>query len=303
MSTSRSLLTASTALALGLTAWGPAQAQQQQQPVQQQPVQQQQPMQQPAVQQPGIQVGDQERVDLVTWREAFDELQAGWTATWMYNQPVYDVNGNEVGTVRSIFVGPEGRIQSIVMDTGGFIGIGTVPIRIPWQEVSFTQDGRILADVREENLPNFELFADEPEPQRRAFRAEELIGDFAQLQDEPAYGYVSDIIFDEAGEVQAVVVTPGHGYGTRFGAPYGHYAYPWHGYGYGFAPGAPHYGLPYTTEEVAGMEPFEYEALMGPGTMAGQTATGGGAQAPGQQGGQVPTGGGAQQQQQQVQPQ
>ena len=42
--------------------------------------------------------------------------------------------------------------------------------------------------------------------------------------------------------------------GTR-----GLYAYPYYGYGYGWNPGLGYYDLPYGQEDVAAMEPFDYE--------------------------------------------
>ena len=96
MSTSKGLLTASTALALALTAtaWAPAVM------AQQQGQQQTQTQQQPAQTQ-----GGQQRIELATWNNAQDELRQGWTAEWMIDQPVYGRQGEDIGEVDNIFIG------------------------------------------------------------------------------------------------------------------------------------------------------------------------------------------------------
>ena len=271
------LFTVSTAIALALTAsaWSPAHAQQEQQPQTQGQQQQGAPEVEVEIIRPDQeqqQVGQQqqqqqqqptgEEIDLVTWMEAYDELGTeGWSARWILDQPVYGLDGNEVGEVENLFITPDGRISSLVVETGGFVGIGDVPIRLDVRDVQFTEDNQIVADVREENLPDFELFADEPEPEgQRAFRVTELMGDYVSLEDEPAYGYVSDIVFSPAGEVTAIIVSPSYGYGARYGTPYGYYVYPYYGYGVA-QDDDEYYRLPYTTEDVGQMRPFDYGSI------------------------------------------
>ena len=136
-------------------------------------------------------------------------------------------------------------------------------MRVPWERIELTDGGRIVAAIAEENLPGFELFGDGPVAGPRAFRADELIGAHVRLEDEKDYGYVADLIFNREGEITAVVVSPSYGYGERDGYASGYYAYPYYGYGhdYGFVPGGAYYDLPYSTDEVAALRPFEYATL------------------------------------------
>lgn len=269
MTTSKGLLTASTALALALTAtaWAPSAQAQQQTQTQQQAAQTQ---------------GGQERIDITTWNNAREELRQGWTAEWMFDQPVYGRQGEDIGEVDNIFIGTDGSIEAIVVEAGGFWDIGDTHLRIPWSEVEL-EGRRIFIDVAEEQVPDFDLFNfdDEQGPGPRAFRATELIGDYVALQDEANYGYVSDIVFDMSGQVSAVIVSPSYGYGARYGSRYGYYAYPYYGYGYGyeFEPGADRYRMPYTTDEVAEVDPIDYTVydvdVVEVGEDGGQVQTGG----------------------------
>ena len=89
----------------------------------------------------------------------------------------------------------------------------------------------------------------------RAWRASELIGDYARLRDGNAYGdygYVSDLILRD-NKVAAVVVQPRAGYGP------GYRAYPYYGYPYGWNAGSPYYDMPYTEDDILDAEPFDYD--------------------------------------------
>ena len=91
----------------------------------------------------------------------------------------------------------------------------------------------------------------------RAWRASELIGDYARLRQGEAlvnYGYVNDLILQD-GEVAAVIVQPRGAFGPGFRA------YPYYGYGFGWYAGRPYYDLPYTEDEVSQAEEFDYDRI------------------------------------------
>ena len=85
------------------------------------------------------------------------------------------------------------------------------------------------------------------------WRVNELIGDFAQLQDVPRYGIVSDVIFDTQGSAQVVVVSRPNGSWGRAGW----FAYPYHG----FYPGTYAYALPFLGSKVSNAGAFSYAQL------------------------------------------
>jgi hypothetical protein len=90
----------------------------------------------------------------------------------------------------------------------------------------------------------------------REWRATELMGDYAMLAGGVGYGYVDDLIVSKAGDLEAVVIRPDVTYGR-----YAPYAYPYYGYSFGWEPGLGYYGLPYTTADIDGLEPFDYEQM------------------------------------------
>jgi len=209
-------------------------------------------------------------VDITTW--AYDDLYAGgWRAEWALGSDVYGPEGEEIGELEDIIIGPEGQILSIVAEVGGFWDIGDSHISVPWDEVQVSDDfDRFQIPVTEENVEQYSAhearltateaagevaLVDDVAAGVRAWRARELIGDYAYLEDRVGYGYVDDLIFRE-GRLESVVIRPDVGYGDA-----GYYAYPYHGYDYGWHPGYDYYQLPYTEEEAADLEPFEYDEL------------------------------------------
>lgn len=87
------------------------------------------------------------------------------------------------------------------------------------------------------------------------WRISKLIGGYAYPAD-AGYDRVEDVVINPAGEVLAVVVDPDVTYGLD-----GYYAWPFYGFDYGFDPGLDYYEVPYGEDEVAELEPFDYEVF------------------------------------------
>lgn len=71
---------------------------------------------------------------------AFSELKPGDVE----GKTLYDNAGNEVASVRSVRTAPDGRIEAVEIDVGGFLGIGKKQIFVPVSDLQF-RDGRIEA--------------------------------------------------------------------------------------------------------------------------------------------------------------
>jgi sporulation protein YlmC with PRC-barrel domain len=268
-------------------------------------VQQNQATNQNQQQQVTNQNGQNGRIDLVTWsqRNLYDK---GWTAQQLFDKDVYGANGDQAGEVENLLIGPNGQIRSLIVESGGFLGIGDTSYAVPWNKVQFSQNmQQLTVPVTADNVSKFSVF--QPDEQNadaqnvsaqnangqpvngqnadgqamsgqnanaqpmnaqdasgqnvnRSYRATELIGDYVSLKDVRGYGTVRDLVFDNNGQLQAVVVAPDVGYGV--GGPY---AYPYYGYGagWGWAPGNNYYNLPYSQSEISQLGPFDYSKLPG----------------------------------------
>lgn len=258
----RPMLTTS-AVALVFAAWGPMPAAAQQD--EQQNKMQAGSQQQQAGSQQQMQVDDP--VDLTTWAHA--PLYEGVSLKDLFDAEVFGPNEDDLGELEDVIIGPEGKAQAIIVEAGGFLDIADTHFRVPWDEVEIASGAEdVTIPVTEDNVENYALFEGEYVPiDLREWRATELIGDYATLESGVGYGYVDDLIVSREGDVEAVVVTPGVGYGV-----YGPYAYPYYGYPYGWAPGLAYYGLPYAEADIKGLEPFDYENMEGGAPEEGETA-------------------------------
>lgn len=158
----------------------------------------------------------QDKIAIVSWAQR-DLYDSGWTAEQLFDQTVYGETGEEAGDVENLIVGTDGKIQSVIVESGGLLNIGDTHCRVPWNKVKLTPDLEgITVPVTGENVEQYSAFdEDVDETDQRAFRATELIGDYVSLADYRAYGTVQDLVFDQQGEIQAVVVYPDVGYGVR----------------------------------------------------------------------------------------
>ncbi|MDD7972351.1 PRC-barrel domain-containing protein [Roseinatronobacter alkalisoli] len=81
-------------------------------------------------------------------REGYVRAEAGDVSTEMLiGEEVYDMNDETVGTVDDMILDEDGTITSIIIDFGGFLGIGSSQASIGFDELSImTTEG--FADVR-----------------------------------------------------------------------------------------------------------------------------------------------------------
>jgi len=213
-----------------------------------------------------------EVVELDSWD--YSPLYAeGWSATRLMDAEVQSLMGEDIGQIQNLVIGPEGQILSVIAEVGGFWDIGDTLVSVPWTDIEVYDDMDIVRiPVTEGTIDDYALvetdYLDAASAARRiqqlgddglvlgdrAWAASELIGDQAFLTNQSDYGHVNDLIFDNGGSLQAVVVQDNQGYGD-------YYAYPYYGYDYGWQPQNDTYDLPYGTEEVGALDTFDYDAF------------------------------------------
>jgi sporulation protein YlmC with PRC-barrel domain len=58
-------------------------------------------------------------------------------ADW-YKQDVYDPNDNKIGQIKDVLVDKSGKIHSLVIGVGGFLGAGEKDVAVPFSAVKHT---------------------------------------------------------------------------------------------------------------------------------------------------------------------
>lgn len=70
----------------------------------------------------------------------------------LLGQRVLDVEGKQVGTISDVVLDQDQRIQAIVVDAGGFLGIGTKPVLLETSNMQRNGDDTIRVGLSQEQI-------------------------------------------------------------------------------------------------------------------------------------------------------
>jgi sporulation protein YlmC with PRC-barrel domain len=66
------------------------------------------------------------------------------TVTDWYRQDVYDPNNNKIGQISDVLVDKSGKISTLIIGVGGFLGAGQKDVAVPFEEVqATTKDNKV----------------------------------------------------------------------------------------------------------------------------------------------------------------
>jgi sporulation protein YlmC with PRC-barrel domain len=170
-------------------------------------------------------------------------------ASALIGREIFGPDNESIGEVSDIILEEDGKTRAALVDVGGFLGVGEKEVAIPFDDLQVTADGdepRVSVAMTKEELeqaPAFEddtvgsdqaeqtATADQPaatdqqatadqaapaDQQQAAFAAatqdlsaEDLIGSAVYSPNEESIGEVGDVVFDQGGEIEAVVVDVG----------------------------------------------------------------------------------------------
>jgi sporulation protein YlmC with PRC-barrel domain len=206
--------------------------------------------------------------------QASEGYVSGWRATHMIDTPVRGVEGEVVGEVWDLLIGPGGALQGVIVQAGGFLGLGETSFAATWRQVEIGPNlAYVTVPVTAARINDFSLFGDNfagaDISRNRTWRTTELIGDYVVLEDGQNYGLVSDLVFDEEGRLASLIVTP-----DAAGDFEGPYSVPFDAAS--FDPGLNFYEAPYSREELAEVGVFEQAAPSGADREKGRAAGSGG---------------------------
>ncbi|WP_175443094.1 PRC-barrel domain-containing protein [Halofilum ochraceum] len=93
---------------------------------------------------------------------------AGREAVDIIGRDVLDQQSERIGTVSNVLIGPSGRVDAVVLRTGGVLGLGSREYEVPWDRIAMSPDGQnvmvgIAKDDVETEFSAFEVKA-APEP-------------------------------------------------------------------------------------------------------------------------------------------
>ncbi len=87
---------------------------------------------------------------------------------------VQDQQGQQIGSVEEVLIAPDGQIEAVVVEKGGFLGLGGETNRIPWNELNISQDGNFLVHTQQAQAQaQQQQEQQQPEQQAQAQRQQE----------------------------------------------------------------------------------------------------------------------------------
>lgn len=73
----------------------------------------------------------------------------------LFNANLQDAQGNKIGDIKDFAVNRDsGRIQFAIIDVGGFLGVGSRQIAVPWKAVQEKSDGTLFLNADKNRLQN-----------------------------------------------------------------------------------------------------------------------------------------------------
>lgn len=114
-------------------------------------------------------------------RSGFTEFdETGLAADELRGIGVYGINDEQIGTIGDIVITPDGSFDAVIVDVGGFLGLGAKPVAVGYDNLIFSTD----------TLGNRYLF---------------LNASREQLENQPAYDPAT---YNAEREAQRMVITP-----------------------------------------------------------------------------------------------
>ncbi|HKJ63395.1 MAG TPA: PRC-barrel domain-containing protein [Hyphomicrobiales bacterium] len=90
---------------------------------------------------------------------AFKEEQTSseWRMATYLGSPIYSASGEKMGDVKDVLFDRTGKIQTVVIGVGGFLGLGEKRVAVPFEVVTYVDENderRIIVPLTKEELQN-----------------------------------------------------------------------------------------------------------------------------------------------------
>lgn len=63
----------------------------------------------------------------------------GWRSSRIVGATVYNDKNDDIGTVDDLLVGPDGKVTKAVISVGGFLGMGSKLVSVPYSQLQFQE--------------------------------------------------------------------------------------------------------------------------------------------------------------------
>ncbi|AWJ82941.1 hypothetical protein TSH58p_05045 [Azospirillum sp. TSH58] len=148
-----------------------------------------------------------------TAEASYPRLYQGWRAGVIVGTEVEGLLGEELGQVVDLVVGPDGRLESAVIEASGMLDVGEARFTVPWHQLMpGSVDGILAYPVTGPDTLDLIRRQQQAASRPGDWRVSALIGQPANTAGDATeagfFGTVEDLVFDRNGALKAVVVTP-----------------------------------------------------------------------------------------------
>jgi hypothetical protein len=96
--------------------------------------------------------------------ERLEMTHGGYLSSKLVGATVYNDQKQDIGSIDNLIVGANGQISTAVISVGGFLGVGSKLVDVPFSRLQFRQDGKttasevILPNATEASLKSMQAF-------------------------------------------------------------------------------------------------------------------------------------------------
>ncbi len=88
--------------------------------------------------------------------EPGQQLQWAQKASDIFDKKIISSDGKEIGTAKDLVIGKDGKIEYVILSTGGVFGIGSDKIAISWDKFRSTGNiNQLVADVTQSDIERY----------------------------------------------------------------------------------------------------------------------------------------------------
>ena len=84
-----------------------------------------------------------------------NEAPNQWLVGNLWNKSVYNASGKSIGDLKDVLIGPDGKIQALVIGVGGFLGLGEKNVAVDYnylEKNGAIAPNRITLNMSEQDL-------------------------------------------------------------------------------------------------------------------------------------------------------
>jgi sporulation protein YlmC with PRC-barrel domain len=167
----------------------------------------------------------------------------------LIGRTVHNAQDETIGEIKSVYIGPDGKVDSLIVGVGGILGLGEREVRLAWSDLRVSDNGeKVVLNIPKDELkakPDYtysnagwrgQVFSDKgpwtaADPKRiardrtaserlsadRNISGNAFIGTNVRNQNNQIVGKVEDVYVDDRGTIKTVVVSVGGflGVGTK----------------------------------------------------------------------------------------